>query len=205
VALVPVARGTSAEAVAGAVLIGADEHIDEATRAVAAAILAPPVSGRTLLSAIEAAREGAAPNETVRDDPVPRASSVPHVLIADDNATNRLLLEKMLGGPDWSLELVADGAQAVAAYAARRPDLVLMDISMPVMDGFEALAAIQAAEEEAGQVPAPILALTAYTGEEMTARLAEAGFAAHQTKPVRKPALVQAMRAAIGLAGPPET
>ena len=185
--LVPLGPGGAPAAPdAGAVLIGRPGAIPEAVRASAAALLTPPVAGRALLSAIAAARAA-----------LPQAP--PHVLIADDNATNRFLLEKLLGGGAWRLETVADGAQAVAAYAAQRPDLVLMDISMPQMDGFEALAAITAADAAVGRTSAPVIALTAHTGEAMATRLTEAGFAAHQTKPVRKPALVAAMRAALGM------
>ena len=89
---------------------------------------------------------------------------------------------------------------AVAAYAEARPDAVILDISMPVMDGFDAIAAIAAAEAEAGRAPTPCLALTAHAGDDMAARLREAGFAAHMTKPLRKAVLLEALSAALGRA-----
>ncbi|UWQ17730.1 ATP-binding protein [Jannaschia sp. M317] len=168
------------------VLYGAAQSASAELRAKAAAILPLPLAGGMLLGALTSG-------------PAPRATARRRVLIADDNATNRFLLEKMLASEPYDLESVEDGSQAVDAYLARRPDIVLLDISMPVMDGTEAIAAIQAAEAEAGRRPVPVIALTAHTGDDMSETLLRAGFAAHQTKPVRKPALLQAMEEALAV------
>lgn len=152
------------------------------------AVVPLPVTGRDLRRFL-----------TVGVSPVPTAASTqPRVLIADDNATNRFLLERMLSAEPYTLEAVDDGAKAVEIYRRARPDIVLMDISMPVMDGFEAAAAIHAIEAERDGTPAPIIALTAHTGAEIGQKLSTAGFAAHQTKPVRKPDLLAAMAQALG-------
>lgn len=135
-------------------------------------------------------------------DPSPPAAAPrarPLLLIADDNATNRFLLEKMLGSEDFDLRLVEDGAQAVAAYQEDHPDVVLLDISMPVLDGFGAAAQIQDADRTAGRPATPLIALTAHTGEEMSQQLQDAGFLAHQTKPVRKADLLDAIAEALTL------
>ncbi|TFL18963.1 ATP-binding protein [Jannaschia formosa] len=147
-----------------------------------------PVAGAELLAALRAVQAGGPVEGDVR----------PRILIVDDNATNRFLLERMLSPQGYAMELAEDGSTAVAAYRNRRPDLVLMDISMPGMDGFEALAAIRALEEERGGTAAPVIALTAHSGAEIEARLGEAGFASHQKKPVRKAELLAAMADALG-------
>jgi CheY-like chemotaxis protein len=79
--------------------------------------------------------------------------------MADDNATNRLLLQKMLERQRIDLEIVSDGAQAVASFAARPADVVFLDLSMPVMDGEEALRRIRALP---GGARVPVNAMTAH-------------------------------------------
>ena len=173
------------------VLLGASVEAGTALAARAGAILPLPVAGAALLEALANGSGGAEP-------PPPPAREI-DVLIVDDNSTNRFLLEKMLASEDMRLTVACNGMEAVAAYKAERPDVVLMDISMPVMDGFEATAAIHAWDGAAGRASAPIIALTAHTGAEIAQELLDCGFAAHQTKPVRKPALLTAIREALGL------
>jgi signal transduction histidine kinase/ActR/RegA family two-component response regulator len=192
VRVVPIRTGGEAiapEDCAGAVVIARADRLPDPIRAAAAVVLAPPVPAALLLETIASIRP---PQPAKRDRAAPR-----EVLIADDNQTNRFLLEKMLAPTGWGLRSAFDGAEAVKLYAERRPDVVLMDISMPEMDGFEALAAIRAAEAEAGRQAAAVIALTAHTGDEMAARLEAAGFASHQTKPVRKALLLEAIEAAL--------
>ncbi|WP_371157926.1 ATP-binding protein [Jannaschia sp. 2305UL9-9] len=178
------------------VVLGARSDVPEAIFAGARACLTLPVTGSDLRAALQPA-----PGDTLQAPAAPlptdAAKGAPRILIADDNATNRFLLERMLAQEAYVLDVAKDGAEAVAAYRRTRPDLVLMDISMPVLDGFEAAAAIAALEAERRGTPAPIIALTAHTGEEIGARLTEAGFAAHQTKPVRKDDLLTAMALAL--------
>lgn len=109
----------------------------------------------------------------------------PRVIAAEDNATNRLVLQRMLQGLALDLVLVADGAEAVAA-AEEPAALVLMDISMPGMDGLEATRRIRAAEAAAGRARVPVVALTAHAMEGDGERFHEAGMDRHLTKPVRR-------------------
>ena len=110
------------------------------------------------------------------------------VLAADDNRTNRLVLEKMLKGLDIELEFATDGNEAVASYQAFAPDLIFMDISMPHKDGKEATRDIRAIET--GD-PIPICAVTAHAMEGEADPLREAGLDHYLTKPVRKKALYE--------------
>ncbi|GIT92796.1 hypothetical protein JANAI62_32540 [Jannaschia pagri] len=161
-------------------------------------VLPLPVRGTELRRAIADAAS-AQPTQIPPQTPV--APSKPRILIADDNATNRFLLERMLPTDQFELEVVEDGAQALAAYQATPPAIVLMDISMPIMDGFEATAAIKAHAAKVGGAKPQIIALTAHTGAEMTERLEAAGFVSHQTKPVRKDALLEAIGAVLDRTG----
>ena len=108
------------------------------------------------------------------------------VLAADDNRTNRLVVEKMLKSLNIDLLFATDGNEAVAAYQEFSPDLIFMDISMPNKDGKEATRDIRSLETGP---PIPICAVTAHAMEGDADPLREAGLDHYLTKPVRKEAL----------------
>lgn len=109
------------------------------------------------------------------------------VLVAEDNRTNRLVVETMLRGLGMVLRFEVNGADAVAAFQEFRPDIVLMDISMPVMDGREATRQLRALP---GGAQVPIIALTAHAQTaERTASMA-VGMTDYLTKPMRKAQLL---------------
>ncbi|GAA6209313.1 hypothetical protein NBRC116601_26060 [Cognatishimia sp. WU-CL00825] len=117
------------------------------------------------------------------------------VLAADDNKTNRLVLEKMLNSCDIVLKLVADGQAAVEAYHAFKPDVIFMDISMPVLDGRAASGLIRAKEK--GRCPAvKIIALTAHVSEDDHKSILAAGINQVMTKPLNKQHLLATLEAA---------
>ena len=116
------------------------------------------------------------------------------ILAADDNATNRLVLQKLLAPLPVDLCLVSNGAEAVAAWQEQHPQLVFMDISMPVMDGYAAARAIRAAERAKGAPPTPIVALTAYSDAETRDGILAAGMTAILPKPVSRAALTEQIR-----------
>lgn len=105
--------------------------------------------------------------------------SRPRILVAEDNPSNYKLVEVLLRH-DYSLLHAWDGAEAVDLFAAQGADLVLMDISMPVMDGYEALARIRQTAPDV-----PVIALTAYAFEADRQRMFEAGFDDCLAKPLR--------------------
>jgi len=94
------------------------------------------------------------------------------VLIADDNASDRLLLSTIVRRQGHTVLSVSNGAEAVALFEAERPQLVLMDALMPVMDGFEAARRIK---RMAGEALVPIIFLTSLSESEALVRCLEAG------------------------------
>jgi signal transduction histidine kinase/DNA-binding response OmpR family regulator len=117
---------------------------------------------------------------------LPRLPRRMHLLVAEDNRTNQLVLRKMLKDVDFDIEMTGDGTEAVAAFEARPPDVIFMDISMPEMDGIEATARIRAIEAERGLPPTPIVALTAHAMEGDAERFLAAGMDYYLTKPLKR-------------------
>ena len=108
------------------------------------------------------------------------------VLIADDNATNRLLLPRMLGPHVREVRQAEDGAEAIAAWRKGGIDLVLLDIQMPIMTGMEAASEIRAAERALGRPAVPIYSISANAMPHQIEAYAAAGMNGHLSKPFRK-------------------
>ena len=105
------------------------------------------------------------------------------VLVAEDNPVNALVTEALLLRTGLAVDVVTDGAQAVARAASTHYDLILMDCQMPGVDGFEATARIRAAERATGANAVPIVALTANALESDRLRSIAAGMNDHLAKP----------------------
>lgn len=113
------------------------------------------------------------------------------ILVAEDNRTNAFIVERMLTAPGRVLHFAADGAAAVAMFREVRPDIVLMDMSMPVMDGMAATRLIRQIEtEEPDRGHCPVIALTANAFEDDRTVCLEAGCDDFLSKPVAKNDLV---------------
>ena len=136
-------------------------------------------------AAIEADSAAAAPIHDAEAPPL-------RVLAADDNATNRKVLELMLGAAGAEVVSVENGQEAVEAWRAGGFDLVLMDLRMPVMDGLTAIRAIRKAEGP-GLPRAPIIVISANTSPEDLQSSAAAGADGHIGKPIRAEALFEAI------------
>jgi two-component system, cell cycle response regulator DivK len=106
---------------------------------------------------------------------------MPRILLVDDNAENRRFLSRRLERRGFEVLVAHDGAAAVEMAKAERPDLVLMDMNMPKVDGWEATRQIKAAPESAAT---PVIGLTAHALEGDRDRAIEAGCADYHTKPV---------------------
>ena len=115
-------------------------------------------------------------------DDVNESKTKKRVLIAEDDKTNQLVIRRMLEPLGYELDIADNGEIACQFHQARQYDLILMDISMPVMDGIEALKAIRAAETREKQVP--IIAITAHALKGEKEEFLEAGFTSYLGKPV---------------------
>jgi two-component system sensor histidine kinase/response regulator len=112
------------------------------------------------------------------------------ILVAEDNAVNQLLIQRLLAKLGYRADVVADGREAVTAIASVGYDLVLMDVQMPEMDGLEAAQTIRASEAAAGRRRIPIIALTADAMQGDEARCLGAGMDAYLSKPVSQSQLL---------------
>jgi CheY-like chemotaxis protein len=106
------------------------------------------------------------------------------VLVAEDNPTNQKLVVMLLEGRGHDVTTVGDGRQAVAKATAEAFDIILMDVQMPDMGGFEATAAIRSHERETGS-HTPIVAMTAHAMAGDRERCLAAGMDAYVSKPLR--------------------
>jgi PAS domain S-box-containing protein len=136
------------------------------------------------------------PRLTVDSPPLqwPPDRAPARILIADDAADNRLLLAAFLRDVPVEIRFAADGRQAVdAVRGGGNFDLILMDIDMPEMDGYQATAAILDWQRSRGVEPTPIVALSAYTMHEAVSASLKAGCVAHLAKPVTRNTLLDAI------------
>jgi PAS domain S-box-containing protein len=106
------------------------------------------------------------------------------VLLVEDNAVNRTLAQRLLQKAGFDVSIAVDGRQAISAMQNGEFELVLMDIQMPEVDGFEATAEIRNREKLSGR-RTPIIALTAHALKEDRERCLSAGMDAYVTKPIR--------------------
>ncbi|MBD3833870.1 MAG: response regulator [Brevundimonas sp.] len=119
----------------------------------------------------------------------------PHVLIADDNATNRVVAQALCEMFGCTSETVEDGQEALEAVQVRSFDLILMDIKMPRLDGVQATQAIRALPGDSRNIP--IVALTANADPEDAKHYLAVGMAAVVEKPIKPERLRMAMNAAL--------
>ena len=156
------------------------------------ATLTKPVPPRTLHDVmIQVGGRGAQPKQA--EEAAPGAL---HVLIADDNALNQNLLRRLVAKLGHSVDVVANGREAVAAVAQQPYDAVLMDVLMPEMDGLAAAEAV-CRRWPRGNRPR-LIALTAMAGPGDQERCLRAGFDDYMSKPVHLDELTEALKAAVG-------
>jgi len=109
----------------------------------------------------------------------------PRILLAEDNPINQEVIRGFLKHRNWSCDVAADGAQAVEAFQNRGYDLILMDIQMPGMDGFEATGEIRNLGEAGLAIPIVALTANAMRGDER--RCLTAGMDGYVSKPIDRP------------------
>jgi CheY-like chemotaxis protein len=120
------------------------------------------------------------------------------ILLVEDTADNVLLVKAFLKNEPVEIDEAENGEVAVSRFKSTRYDLVLMDMQMPVMDGYAATRAIREFEAATRAEPTPIIALTAHAIREDVARCLAAGCSSHLPKPIRKAALLGAIHEATG-------
>jgi CheY-like chemotaxis protein len=168
----------------------------DAMRASAAgfdAYLTKPVRAQTLLECLQALRRKSGQAalitaHSLSDSRPPRL----RILLVDDNAVNVKLASIMLERAGHRVDSAADGAAALAAVSAVAYDLVLMDVQMPVMDGFEATRRIRGLAD-AGRAGVPIVAVTANALQGDAERCREAGMDGYVGKPFDRAGLLGAV------------
>ena len=153
-----------------------------------AAYLTKPVGQSELLNAIlqvlgREANAGETPGLVTRHSLRERPQGL-RILLAEDNLVNATLARRLLEKRGHSVEVAADGRQALAKFRAATFDLVLMDVQMPAMDGFEATAAIRSVERKSGGHIA-IVAMTAHAIKGDRERCLAAGMDGYVAKPIR--------------------
>jgi two-component system, sensor histidine kinase and response regulator len=153
------------------------------------AVLHKPVDSLDLVVSISGMLSTAPlPAAPPSDAPV-RSSRPLRVLVAEDNAVNQLVIRRLLEKRGHLVEIARNGGQAVAAAENGAFDLILMDLEMPVMNGWEATAAIRAGEASAGVPRLTIVALTAHAMKGQDDRCREAGMDNYLAKPIEVAAL----------------
>jgi osomolarity two-component system sensor histidine kinase NIK1 len=152
------------------------------------------LSGRAaaaLRTIVETAKQDAAqaPEAAVECN----ASGRKKVLVAEDNLVNQLVIKTFISIADYEIFLAENGEQAVDLFKKHAPDIVLMDLSMPVLGGLEATEQIRLYEASEKLTPAPIIATTAHVMQEDRDRCAAAGMDDFLPKPIKKAALDEVM------------
>jgi CheY-like chemotaxis protein len=115
---------------------------------------------------------------------------VQKILIVEDNEMNRDMLSRRLARRGYEVIVAVDGAEGLARARDERPALILMDMSLPVIDGWEATRRLKADAETAA---IPIIALTAHAMTSDRDKALEAGCDGYETKPVELPRLLEVM------------
>ncbi|QAX30611.1 response regulator [Leisingera sp. NJS204] len=158
-------------------------------------VLMKPARNKLLLQTLQEVLNSGAPQAAAAVPPSAgqTAGQFSHLrlLAAEDNRTNQLVLQKMLAPSGIQLTICSNGQEAVDTFAAHHFDLVLMDMSMPVMDGIEATRRLRAWEQENGRAPCPVLALTANVLSTDEAACRAAGMVEFLSKPMRKQLLLE--------------
>ena len=120
------------------------------------------------------------------------------ILYVEDNDDNIYVLKNRLGRAGYTLLVARDGAAGVAMAAAERPDLILMDLSLPIMDGWEATRQLKGAPETRN---IPVIALTSHAMVGEREKALAAGCDDFDTKPVELPRLLEKIRALLPKGG----
>jgi two-component system cell cycle response regulator DivK len=113
---------------------------------------------------------------------------MPKILLVEDQELNRDMLSRRLTKRGYEVSIAVDGAEGLEKARSEAPELILMDMSLPVIDGWEATRRLKADEATRG---IPVVALTAHAMSTDREKALEAGCDAYETKPVELPRLLE--------------
>lgn len=153
---------------------------------------------RVPLEAAEGAPEAIAPPQPAEQ---PTRARRLRILCAEDHPANQAVIRLSLAGIGADIVMVADGAQAVAAAAQHKPDVILMDMQMPVLDGLEATRQIRRIESDGALKRTPIVMVTAHAMQQHLAAAFAAGVDGFVAKPMTAAKLIDAIETALAACG----
>ena len=120
---------------------------------------------------------------------------MPKILLVEDNEMNRDMLSRRLERRGFQVVIALDGAQGIEMASSEKPDLILMDMSLPVVDGWEATRRLKASDATRH---IPVIAITSHAMAEDRRKALEAGCDDYDTKPVELPRLLGKIAAFLG-------
>ena len=123
------------------------------------------------------------------------------ILLVEDNEMNRDMLSRRLQRKGYEVVIAVDGGEGVAMAHSHSPDLILMDMSLPVLDGWEATRKLKATPETAA---IPVIALTAHAMATDREKAMEAGCDDYDTKPIELPRLLGKIEDMLAKVRPPQ-
>jgi two-component system, cell cycle response regulator DivK len=123
------------------------------------------------------------------------------ILIVEDNEMNRDMLSRRLARHGYTVVIAVDGEQGLAAAQTEIPDVILMDMSLPVMDGWEATRRLK---DEAATRAIPVIGLTAHAMTGDRDKALAAGCNDYDTKPIELPRLLEKIEALLARSGAPD-
>ncbi|WP_321402958.1 ATP-binding protein [Maridesulfovibrio sp.] len=146
-----------------------------------------PGSGSTFIFTITMPETGAIPPAETKEAAKPENKKLPRkILLIEDNRSNRMLFEHFISDSPHIMKCAANGEEGVEIFKEFQPDIIFMDIEMPVMDGYKATSEIRDWEKIIGQPEIPIIALSAHAIKGTAEEARKSGCTSYMTKPVTK-------------------
>jgi signal transduction histidine kinase/DNA-binding response OmpR family regulator len=172
-------------------------NIERAKQVGLASYIVKPIKKAELLASIasilQAQKEKAPKPQILSEVPIPQDKNAFKILLVEDNADNRLLIQSYLKKTPYNLEIAEDGLIAFNKIKSQHYDLVLMDLHMPVMDGYEAVKKIREWEKIQGMEHLKIFALSASVLQSEVIKSIQSGCDEHLCKPIKKETLLKVL------------